>query len=85
MLVTAGEAGCSYAFHSSQGSKEVHKGYIPVLSVDVVETTGAGDAFLAGFLFGLVNVRLPRPWSAPDLAYVHTMSRVQFRPPCNGS
>ena len=37
-------------------------GYVPVLKVDVQDTTGAGDAFLAGFLFGLMNVRTCAGW-----------------------
>jgi hypothetical protein len=46
----AGEKGSGYAFHAP-GGKLALSGVVPVLSVDVADTTGAGDAFLAGFLF----------------------------------
>lgn len=46
VLVTAGEKGCSYYLGD-------HEGKLPAFSVDVEETTGAGDSFLAGFIHQL--------------------------------
>jgi fructokinase len=43
VFVTAGEAGCAYWL---QG----HAGQVPAFPVTVVDTTGAGDSFFAGFL-----------------------------------
>mmetsp|Transcript_13923 Transcript_13923/g.30063 ORF Transcript_13923/g.30063 Transcript_13923/m.30063 type:complete len:192 (+) Transcript_13923:272-847(+) len=53
VLVTAGEEGASYCFNS--GTKGQHSGYVPCFQVDVVDTTGAGDAFTAGFLYRLIK------------------------------
>ncbi len=46
ILLTKGAGGCDYLFGS-------HRGHIPAFSVPVEDTTGAGDAFLAGFLHQL--------------------------------
>ncbi len=43
VLVTAGEKGCHYRLGHTQG-------FIPAFKVAVQDTTGAGDAFVAGFL-----------------------------------
>jgi fructokinase len=43
VLVTAGEKGCEYWLGG-------HTGQVPALPVTVIDTTGAGDSFLAGFL-----------------------------------
>jgi fructokinase len=42
-LVTAGEKGCSYCISENEGK-------IPAFRVDVEDTTGAGDGFVAGFV-----------------------------------
>lgn len=47
MVATLGEKGAVYATHDGES------GYCPALSVDVVDTTGAGDAFLSGVAVGL--------------------------------
>lgn len=46
VLVTAGEKGCAYWLQGNQGE-------IPAFEIDVEDTTGAGDSFLAGFLHQL--------------------------------
>jgi fructokinase len=43
VLVTAGEQGCAYQLGENSGK-------LPAFRVKVVDTTGAGDAFVAGFL-----------------------------------
>ncbi|MGA1627051.1 MAG: PfkB family carbohydrate kinase, partial [Prochlorothrix sp.] len=43
VLVTAGEKGCAYSLGK-------HYGEVPAFKVPVQDTTGAGDAFVAGFL-----------------------------------
>jgi fructokinase len=43
VLVTAGERGCSYRLAENSGKVSVFK-------VNVIDTTGAGDSFVAGFL-----------------------------------
>ena len=47
VLVSAGEKGSSYAFRGPGGKLETC-GVVPVLDVKVADTTGAGDAYLAG-------------------------------------
>lgn len=51
VLVSAGERGSSYAFKSPGGKMDV-SGVVPVLNVKVVDTTGAGDAYLSGRKMG---------------------------------
>lgn len=46
VLVTAGEKGCAYCVNGYQGS-------LPAFQMPVVDTTGAGDSFVAGFLHQL--------------------------------
>lgn len=46
VLVTAGEAGCAYWVNG-------HEGRLPAFSIDVEDTTGAGDGFVAGFVHQL--------------------------------
>ena len=46
VVVTAGEHGCAYCLSENEGK-------LPAFSVPVVDTTGAGDSFLAGFIHQL--------------------------------
>ena len=48
MVVTMGKAGAVYA------TLEGDAGVYPALKVDVVDTTGAGDSFNAGFVYGFL-------------------------------
>jgi len=55
VLVTDGEHGCAYCLGENEGQ-------LPAFSIPVVDTTGAGDGFLAGFIhqltkFGIHNLR----------------------------
>jgi sugar/nucleoside kinase (ribokinase family) len=46
VLVTKGEQGCAYWLAG-------HQGEVPAFAVNSVDTTGAGDSFVAGFLHQL--------------------------------
>lgn len=48
VLITDGEHGCSYCLDENEGR-------IPAFGVEVVDTTGAGDSFLAGFIHQLLS------------------------------
>ncbi len=52
VLVTAGEKGCAYCLSQSEGK-------IPGFKVEVEDTTGAGDSFLAGLIHQLCQHDLP--------------------------
>ena len=52
VVVTLGERGCTYAWGDLQGN-------IPARRADAVDTTGAGDAFVAGMLYRLTQLNLP--------------------------
>ncbi|MER3434745.1 MAG: carbohydrate kinase [Leptolyngbya sp. ERB_1_1] len=51
VLVTAGEKGCTYCLSQKEGK-------VPAFSIEVEDTTGAGDSFLAGFVHQLCQHRL---------------------------
>ncbi|MBH8553655.1 carbohydrate kinase [Nostocaceae cyanobacterium CENA357] len=46
VLITDGENGCAYCLGENEGK-------LPSFSISVVDTTGAGDSFLAGFIHQL--------------------------------
>jgi sulfofructose kinase len=56
VAVTLGPEGCAYL----DGNQPVH---VPSFAVDVVDTTGAGDAFHGAYLFGLLQ-----DWGAAETA-----------------
>ena len=58
ILITAGGHGAAYCFRAVNGAPLI-KGFVPVLKVKVSDTTGAGDAFLSGFLYSMVKVKFP--------------------------
>jgi fructokinase len=52
VIVTAGEKGCAYCLKGNTGQ-------LPAFSMPVLDTTGAGDGFLAGFLHQCCQRGLP--------------------------
>ncbi len=61
VLVTAGEKGCTYFLSGNVGQ-------VPAFDMEVEDTTGAGDSFVAGFLHQLVHQDL-KALTDPDKAH----------------
>jgi fructokinase len=62
ILLTDGAQGCHYAIANMTG-------HVPAFAVEVRETTGAGDAFLAGILYQLVK----HQWHIASPEQLHQM------------
>jgi fructokinase len=60
VLVTAGEKGCAYCLAGNDGT-------VPAFNMDVKDTTGAGDSFVAGFIHQLCQYGL-QSISSPEAA-----------------
>ena len=60
VVVTAGEQGCAYCLSENEGK-------LPAFSVAVVDTTGAGDSFVAGFIHQLDQLGT-KSLADPDMA-----------------
>ncbi|MCL2931365.1 MAG: carbohydrate kinase [Trichodesmium sp. MAG_R03] len=63
ILVTAGSQGCTYYLSENEGK-------VPAFSLDIVDTTGAGDGFVAGFIHQLRQYgvrRLQQPGVAKQI------------------
>lgn len=58
LVVTQGKAGCTYF-------TETTSGFVPGLTVQAIDTTGAGDGFVAGMLSGLLAANLT--WDLPAI------------------
>jgi fructokinase len=67
ILATLGPKGCY--FKSAAGS-----GHVPAFPVKVIDTTGAGDAFLGGFLYRLCQSR----HSPEDVSLAELTAMVRF-------
>lgn len=68
VLVSAGEKGSAYAFRTPGGKQDV-AGIVGVFNIKVSDTTGAGDAFLAGFIYSMLKAGgLPALVADPDKA-----------------
>ncbi|MBN1484013.1 MAG: fructokinase [Chloroflexia bacterium] len=59
LVITQGRAGCRYITPSAEGQ-------VPAFSVQAVDTTGAGDGFVAGLLKGLLQYP-QADWDASSL------------------
>lgn len=59
VLVTLGDRGCTYACGG-------HSGYVPAFALNTVDTTGAGDSFLAGFLHQLGQLKAGKRANSPE-------------------
>ncbi|MBQ5498348.1 MAG: carbohydrate kinase, partial [Treponema sp.] len=64
VLVTLGSRG---VYYSAKGTDEVFSGTIAVPSVNVVDTTGAGDSFTGGLLYALTRRENPFDFSREEL------------------
>lgn len=58
VLVTDGENGCAYCLSENEGKQ-------PSFSVPVIDTTGAGDGFVAGFVHQLCQIGIHSLADAP--------------------
>lgn len=50
IVVTQGKNGCE--FSTKYNHEFIH---VPAIHADVIDTTGSGDAFMSGFIYGLLN------------------------------
>lgn len=60
VIVTNGDQGCAYCLNDNEGS-------LPAFAIRAIDTTGAGDSFVAGFVHQLVQQGL-KAIANPDLA-----------------
>ncbi|HLP91645.1 MAG TPA: carbohydrate kinase [Nostocaceae cyanobacterium] len=65
VLVTDGEHGCAYCLGENEGK-------LPAFPIPVVDTTGAGDSFLAGFLHQLSKHGIKSLQDADTAKYIVT-------------
>lgn len=69
ILLTDGERGCQYKIAG-------HRGQLPAFSVSSQDTTGAGDAFLAGVIYCLCQQKCRTPGPAEILPMLTMASAV---------